>query len=231
MTTKLKIILGFTLMVAIVAVVSIIGYRGLGNASRLFAEYYRTAILNTALSDSLTGLQESAYYLEKFMRLSGDKDMDASLAAQRKTLAGVEKALGEIVRPERRQVMEKIRDRLREYVEVLGQLKTAFGPWYGDYLRIITPNFEEAGKSLGEVGDMALRVNNSAILGQVNDVWRMLVSLDKALTHFRQTATRERAAEIEALLERDKALNESFRASLTTDEGKRSFAVYQSKVD
>ena len=99
MTTKIRIIIGFVAMVAILAVVSTIGYQGLRNASSLFDVFSRAATVNVAASDSVTGINTSAYYLEKFMRLSDVKDMDLSLAGQQKTLEGVQLALRHLESP------------------------------------------------------------------------------------------------------------------------------------
>jgi methyl-accepting chemotaxis protein len=231
MTTKLKIITGFTFMFVILAVVSFFGYRGLNNASDQIVEFSRISTQNTALSNSVGFIQESAYYLEKFMRLSDGKDMDASLAAQENTLRSVEETLPTLVTPAGKEALGKVKARLEEYIKALQQMKSSLVPWYADYQQIIGPNFTAAEKALGDVGDMALRVNNSAILGQVNDVWRMLVTLDKSLALFRETATRERAAAIDALLEQAAPLNERFRSALITDAGKRAFAAYQKEFD
>jgi hypothetical protein len=66
MTTKMKIVTGFSLMMVLLAGVSLIGFSGLSSASALFLDFSRFASLNVASSDSVSGLNASAYYLEKF---------------------------------------------------------------------------------------------------------------------------------------------------------------------
>ncbi|MDR2077081.1 MAG: methyl-accepting chemotaxis protein [Desulfovibrio sp.] len=231
MTTKIKIIVGFVAMILILAVVSAISYTGLRDASSLFNDFSRAAALNVAASDSVAGINTSAYYLEKFMRLSDEKDMDLSIAGQQKTLASVQLALKSLELPEERKSIEQAEKLLQGYVEALRQMKNVFGPWYADYLRVIGPSFKAAEKHLGDIGDLALKVNNAALLAQINDIWRMLANLNTALANFRERGLEARAAEIDGLLEQGRAINERFGSSLVTDEGRNVFAEYRKQYD
>ncbi|MDR2055603.1 MAG: methyl-accepting chemotaxis protein [Desulfovibrio sp.] len=231
MTTKMKIITGFAAMIVLLACVSAIGYRGLTGASQLFLDFDRVATLNVISSDGVTGINTSAYYLEKFMRLSNGKDMDLSIAAQERTLASVLKSLGYIVLPERKKAMEQAAARLREYVEALRQMKNALAPWYADYLRTIKPNFETSEKTLGDLGALALQANNTALLGRINDAWRLLGSLNTAIDNFRQRGVKENAAVVDRLLEHAKSANERFSASLSTEADRRSFSEYLERYE
>jgi methyl-accepting chemotaxis protein len=231
MTTKMKIITGFSLMMLLLAGVSIIGFRGLRSASTLFFDFSRLASLNVASSESVNGLNAAAHYLEKFMRLSGSGDADRSIAAQEKTLAAAQGALEHTRIPEQKKMLEQAVTLLREYVEALKEMKKALSPWYDDYLRIIAPSFEAAEKILGEVGDLALQANNAAVLGQINDVWRVLVHLNRAIENFRQRGSAENAAAVDRLLEEAQPVNDRFRAALVTEAGVRSFAEYQKNYD
>ncbi|MDR1660748.1 MAG: hypothetical protein LBR94_10535, partial [Desulfovibrio sp.] len=60
MTTKIKIIAGFVVVLAILSVVSVIGYRSLKNASALFLDFSRLAVMNVAGSDSVSNINASA---------------------------------------------------------------------------------------------------------------------------------------------------------------------------
>ncbi|MDR2744786.1 MAG: methyl-accepting chemotaxis protein [Desulfovibrio sp.] len=231
MTTKTKIITGFAAMIVLLACVSAIGYRGLTNASELFLDFGRVATLNVASGDGTTGINASAYYLEKFMRLSNGKDMDLSIAAQEQTLASVLKSHEYVVLPERKKAMEQAAARLREYVEALRQMKNAFAPWYADYRQIIKPNFETSGKMLGDLGTFALQTNNIALLGQINDVWRLLTGLNTGIDNFRQQGVKENAAVVDRLLEQAKSAHERFGASLSTEAGRRSFSEYLERYE
>jgi methyl-accepting chemotaxis protein len=231
MTTKIKIILGFVAMILIVAIVSAIGYKGLTTASEQLADLSRISTVNVAMSNSVNHINESAYHLELFMRLSDGKDMDASLAAQEKTLAVVSASLTRIADPERKKSLEQAVSRLREYVDALKLIKNALVPWYGDYKNVVVPSFSAAGKALATTTDLALQVNNLTILGPVNDLWRMLTALDAALSDFRETGTEERAASLDKLLEEAKTMNERYRVALVTDKGRQVFAEYLHMFD
>ncbi|MDR1242124.1 MAG: methyl-accepting chemotaxis protein [Deltaproteobacteria bacterium] len=231
MTTKIKIIAGFSTMIVLLAGISLLSFRGLNSASTLFLEFSRLATLNVSSSDTVTGINSSAYYLEKFMRLSDSGDMDNSIAGLERAMASARNARANTVVPERQNMMEQALTRFREYVEALKQMQKALGPWYDDYLRIIEPAFETSEKILGEVGDLALQRNNTAILGQINDVWRVLTNLNRAIDKFRLRGSVETAAAVEKLLAQAVTVNGRFQASLVTDEGIRSFAEYQEKYD
>jgi methyl-accepting chemotaxis protein len=231
MTIKLKIVSGFVVMIAIVVFISVIGNKGLEGASKLFLEFVRLSSINTTASDSVSDINESAYYLEKFMRLSDTADVDRAIAAQEKTLAGVRKISGLSAKPERKELMDRTAARLQEYVEALKDMKKVLSAWYGDYQGIILQSFAAAYKNLGEIGDMALQVNNSLILGQINDMWRILSGLNAALADFRRISSERNAARVDDLLLKIQPLNERFRDSLITEAGQRVFALYQAQYD
>jgi methyl-accepting chemotaxis protein len=231
MSTKIRIISGFIVMTAILAVVSVIGYSGLNRASTLFLDYVRVARLNVDTSDLEMGINASAYYLEKFMRLSDAEDMKRSISAQQKTFEVARRSLEDITKPEQKKMMEQAAARLQMYVEELQKLGNVFGPWYNDYLQVIRPAFKAAEKYLGDVGDLAVKVNNIDLLRQTNAIWRMIVNLDAAVGAFREQAVETNAAAVDTLLEQGKLLNDNFGASLSTEEGRRIFSEYKSQYD
>jgi methyl-accepting chemotaxis protein len=231
MTTKIKIITGFTVMIVMLAGVSFIGFRGLNGSATLFLEFSKLAEMNVSASDSVSGVNASAYYLEKFMRLSDGKDMDRSVAAQEQTLVAVREASAFVVVPEQKKIMEQAVIRLQEYVEALKQMRTLLGPWYDAYRRNVEPDFEASEKLLGGIGDLALQAGNAAVLGQINDVWRALVGLKRAVAEFRLSAGAENAATVDRLLQQAKAVNDRLQAALSTETGKRAFSEYQKKYD
>jgi methyl-accepting chemotaxis protein len=224
MTIKRKIIAGFIVMIGILAVVSVVNYRGLRSVSTLFLNFGRVANLDVYSSDSIAGINASAYYLEKFMRLSDEKDMDRSIAEQELSLLNVQKALENIVRPERQKTMKQAETRLRDYVEALRQMKKVFGPWYAEYLRIILPGFRAMEKSLGDIGDIASRQNDSAAFAQVNEIWRTLADLRESFAAFRNHGIEENADVVDRLLERAATVHDRFRASLSSEEAKYAFS-------
>ncbi|MDR2123560.1 MAG: methyl-accepting chemotaxis protein [Desulfovibrio sp.] len=231
MSTKIRIISGFIVMIIILTGVSIISYTGLNKASTLFLNFVRVANLKVATSDIETGINTSAYYLEKFMRLSDDKDMDRSVTAQQKTFEAAEQGLEYIETPELKTIMEQSSKRLQMYVEELKKIGDTFKPWYHDYQRVIRPGIKAAEKNLGEVGDLAVKVNNIGLLRQTNDIWRMLVNLEAAISGFREHADKANADAVDKLLEEGKTYNEHFSSSLITEDGKRIFFQYQANFN
>ncbi|MDR1360450.1 MAG: hypothetical protein LBJ82_05645, partial [Deltaproteobacteria bacterium] len=209
MTTKIKIILGFVAMIAILVFVSIVGYRGMNTVSLLFEEFGQAAALNVASSETVGHINASAYHLEKFMRLSDAKEMEQAIASQEKTLDSVREGLKHIT-PESRSELELAESHLREYVQALKQMKENLVPWYTDYIQVIGSSFAASEKILGEVGDLALKADNFEAIRRINDVWRMLVSLNTAISAFREQGTPENAARIDNLLEQAQAANDSF---------------------
>ncbi|MDR2819430.1 MAG: methyl-accepting chemotaxis protein, partial [Desulfovibrio sp.] len=231
MTIKQKIIAGFTAMIAIVAFVSILGYRGLGSSSTLFLDYARISSINTIASDSVSYINSSAYYLEQFMRLSDNRDMDTALEAQEKALASVQKILGLSDGGELKKDMEHTQARLQEYVEALKEMKKVLPAWYADYEGNILQSFKSTYKILGDIGDMAQEVNNIAILNQVNEMWRALTDLNAAMSDFRQTSSEKNATLVDAVLAKTNSLNRPFQDSLVTDAGRRAFSAYLAQYD
>ena len=78
MSTKWKIILGFIVMILLLATVALIGYTSLSGATRVFTEYRRLARLNVLTSDLLAN-QASAVAAVRLFRITADpKLMDES---------------------------------------------------------------------------------------------------------------------------------------------------------
>jgi methyl-accepting chemotaxis protein len=218
-------------MIIILAAVSYTGYSGLNTASTLYLYNIRVARLNVDTSDLNSDINSAAYYLEKFMRLSDGKDMQRAIDAQQKALDITRKSFEYLSTPERIQLMERASKRLETYVAELKNIGVLLEPWYRDYAQTIRPSFKAAQQYLGEVGDLAIQVNNINLLRQTNDIWRMLVHLDVAITVFRENAVQANAAEADKLLEQGNTLNSHFKTALSTEEGQRIFSEYQTHYD
>ncbi|MDR1685474.1 MAG: methyl-accepting chemotaxis protein [Desulfovibrio sp.] len=231
MSTKIRIISGFVAMIIILAIVSVISYTALNKASTLFLDYARVARVNVDTSDILVGINGSAYYLEKFMRLSDVADMERSVDSQRKAFETARTSSEYIAEPEQKKMMDKAAARLQMYVEELKKMGNIFGPWYQDYRQVIRPSLKDAEKYLGEVGDLALKVNNIELLRRTNDIWRMLVNLEAAVADFREQAVEANAAAVDKLLEQGKVFNDQFSAALSTEEGRRIFTEYKARYE
>ena len=67
MTTKLRIIIGFTAMVVLIAIVATLGYRGLGVSSSAFDEYRRLARFNVISSEMTTEMNRGSAGLFSFV--------------------------------------------------------------------------------------------------------------------------------------------------------------------
>jgi methyl-accepting chemotaxis protein len=165
------------------------------------------------------------------MRLLDMEDMKRSIAAQQKASEFAVQSLQSIAEPEQKQMMSRASTRLGTYVEELKNMENTLGPWYRDYLQIIRPSFKAAEKYLGEVGDLAVQVNNIDLLRQTNDIWRMIINLDAAVVNFRERAVESNAAVVDNLLDQGKTFNDHFGAALTTEEGRRKFSGYQTQYN
>ncbi|MDR1490717.1 MAG: methyl-accepting chemotaxis protein [Desulfovibrio sp.] len=231
MTTKIKIITGFIVMIIIISSISIIGYRGLSATSALFVEFGDSASLNVVSSDTVSNINASAYYLEKFMRLSDIKDMERSISAQEKSLELVRVAITHSRDPGHTEELRQAEKILIEYVSTLKLMKGNLGAWYNDFNKIIVQGLEKAEQTLADVGDMAVTINNTDALAKLNSVWRLLVNLDTALSSFRQSGTPENARRVDNLLGQASTINALFQSTLKSEKGNNYFAEYKRLFD
>lgn len=65
MTTKIKIILGFSVLLVLLCLMAFFGYRSLQTASTGFVDYRRMANVNVNASDLESAVYQTVYYLEQ----------------------------------------------------------------------------------------------------------------------------------------------------------------------
>jgi len=160
MTTKYKVIVGFCSMIVILAVVSVLGYKSLGDALAGFSEYRRSALLNVRTSDAMTSINEAGSAINLFLDNLDEKAMkeaDAALDAFEDNLA---KAVRDIKNKASIETVESLRKAGRTVKEnqnkMLGDVKKMLEL----YQTRVRPDSEAMMEMLGSMATVAHGAGN-----------------------------------------------------------------------
>ncbi len=191
MTTKYRIILGFTIVVGIMAFVAWLGYDGAKTAKNRNEEYNRLAVFNVAMSDLNTALGRSAYQVYRFI----DSD-DAAQAERARTYvndAGKQIKIAESVvhMPDRKRRLEELEsDRVR-YMANIEQMQKdymAMRSFVNNDIPVVVRDLMAAIKKLVL---MANDAGNTAAVLKVSDSVAQISVMRAAFTRY--TRSRENA--------------------------------------
>ncbi|MDR2893073.1 MAG: hypothetical protein LBV80_08325, partial [Deltaproteobacteria bacterium] len=162
MTTKMKIIAGFVLMIALVGAVAIIGYLSLNSATDAFNEYRRLARLNVRTSDIVSEQRESTSQMRDFrltmnrqLMVEARKRLDNSqaLVADARTLTARETT---------QNALNLIDKRTVEQLPLIDAMEKSVSDTVSAYETRMQPALEKLSESLMGLTQFAHSMNNEA---------------------------------------------------------------------
>ncbi|MDR3357408.1 MAG: methyl-accepting chemotaxis protein [Desulfovibrio sp.] len=224
MTTKFKIIAGFSIMIILLGGMAIFGYLKIHDGSRAFVSYRLHARQNTLSSNMSTSVSDMLRTTRKFQITFDPKDMDAALAFadafvkqgnSGKEMARAEwrqKAFASMMQDmvPARQLITSMRDM------VLNLRKTYTEGARSAYYAIF--------KDFGELSQIAYDVNNMEIIFQINRMWAGLAQTVTAMARFSVSLD---VAEAKIAAERLESLRDNVQAMsarLTSEKGRQIYA-------
>ncbi|MDR0827992.1 MAG: methyl-accepting chemotaxis protein [Desulfovibrio sp.] len=227
MTTKIKIIAGFVIMIALVGLMALIGYNGLQNASDAFTNYHRLSSFNVVLSEAMAFLNDSQADVLTYT-ISNDKE---ELLAAGKKLDGTAEKL------KQGQKLARLKNNMDSLLLLLGNV---------DELRKAINTIETAVTALDKNYNEVVRPSELAVLDDFMTMAKVMVSTDHsesllalaeaytAMANFRASVARFAESYTESagahsqtrMKEMDNALGK-LSALLVTEQGRAVFARTQ----
>lgn len=163
MTTKFRIIVGFALLVFLLAVTSGIGYMDSRNSSEKITEYKRLATFNTASSDLVAFLADSSFHLYRFLDNKDEKNVADAQEFIQKALLALEQCKQLSVLQERKDKLAMLEKDIHSLSALQIAVKDNMGAAYKQYNEEVRPVNQEMADKILEVSKLALEVNNLAI--------------------------------------------------------------------
>ncbi|MDL2209418.1 methyl-accepting chemotaxis protein [Desulfovibrio sp. OttesenSCG-928-O18] len=231
MTTKRKIIMGFGLVLAVLMVVAVIGYKSLNGATASFRAYNGLAHVNVYLSDIQAALNLSAYDVERFMNTREAKYIQAATESVKKTGEIAKAVQPYVTNPDRKTALAKNIEDIAGYVALLQEIEKSLMTWRVQYVEIILPAIARLQKATSDIGRQATGTGNLQILSRINTVWVEASALSAVMTEFAETANEKNAAAVSAVFKRMEAIIADIGTVMLSDAAKRDFAQYRKEFD
>ncbi|MDR2050476.1 MAG: methyl-accepting chemotaxis protein [Deltaproteobacteria bacterium] len=221
MTTKLKIIIGFTLMIILLAAIACLGYLSLGSASKSFEEYRRLTNLDVRASDMIG---EESKVLTRILEFRLDTDnpalVDQAIAAVRNTQKDAEESMEFVEDPGRRKLLEGIRTSGEEQVKLLTVFKGHMGAVMDAYKNKVLPASQELSRLLVELSNLAGEVHNEKVLLLLSLSMNQVGSLRSAISTFAHDRNPENARIMQNQLQETEKIITSIRSELISPRGR-----------
>ena len=220
MTTKIKITLGFTVMVLLLAIVAYIGYSNLEGASGGFKEYSRTAKLNAATSDMSSALYDFESQVYQYLddkKASHMTDAGNRLTAAEEKVTASEKLT---VKETRKDTLKLVKGNVGELRIVLSKVQAGVEDAVKQYNDGVQKATTDLSDKLMNIAAVSRDVGNSAVSYALSDALGVLASARSGLSRYSENRSSEDAERCTTHLKNlhDKLL--LIEPLLTTDKGK-----------
>ncbi|MDL2307643.1 hypothetical protein LJC48_06450, partial [Desulfovibrio sp. OttesenSCG-928-C06] len=146
MTTKAKIVVGFSLMISLIAALAIMGYLSATNSQDGFAEYQRLARFNTAASDMTVEMYAATGEISGFMSSRDPRAVErakGAIGAAGRQVAAMQDLA---IRAERKNEMRSLGERVAAYTGTFDSIQSAVhdaDKYYSDVLVEMAATLQE----------------------------------------------------------------------------------------
>ena len=160
MSTKWKIILGFVVMILLLFVVAVIGYRSLSDVSGSFVEYQRLAKLNVEYSDMLANQHAFAAAARQFRINRDPNQIEEGKGVLKSNLELIEKAKSLTRIQSVKDALEKAQSSTEEQMQAFSLVEKNLTTVMDQYENVVRPANKNFGETMVSLTDI-LRNNNN----------------------------------------------------------------------
>ncbi len=224
MTTKIKIISGFLLMVFLLGGVATSAYKDLQGTANGLQEYNRVANLNTITSDlsSAFNLFEAEIY--QYLDAKKKENMDNAVAALETVFKKLDEADKLVKVPERVAALKTLRAQAQTIRQLREKVATGTSEAYAQYLNAVQPATRDLGAKLMSIASLAREVNNKEVAYVVSQALEQLATSRSGLSRFAENRSMDDAAKIDSYIDTLGELLKSIEPLLMTEGGKKAYA-------
>ncbi len=155
MTTKIKIIAGFSLMVILLATLSAISYGDLQSTAKDVIEYDRLAKFNASTSDLTTDLSDVEGGVFRFLDDKKAEHMDFVVSRLDLVAQKIQECQTLVARTDRRAVLEQLSRSNQDLRTLQQRIRINVTEGYRQYSDVVIPSSRELGKKLLEFSELA----------------------------------------------------------------------------
>lgn len=228
MTTKFKIIIGFSAMVILLLLIAVLGYTSLQSASGSFEEYRRMANFNVGTSDMNNALGDAAGGAYRFLESSEPKDLDAAMkGADNFDEVAEKRVLPFIISDVNRQKLTNMRNLMKQFKSAQGDLGKAVASTIEQYRGPMITNMLALDAALNDLANQMHELRNVDALNLVQDSCSKYGLLLSVLSRFSESRSEEDA---KIIAERSVTLKRSLDAIAPALQTARGRTVHAESV-
>ncbi|MDR1491067.1 MAG: methyl-accepting chemotaxis protein [Desulfovibrio sp.] len=232
MTTKIKIIVSFVVITAIMTGIAVLGWTSLESASSSFQNYQRLSRLDVMTSDMVAALQRSVAAVRQF-RIQYDRPeyMEEALKAVASTqkLAGEARTLMHLA--ESVTLEESVRKGTEDQNRLINAYKSLQTDFMAQYIQTVYPSNQQVGEELLEVATISAEGGNVNATLDAAEALHALSAYRAAVSRFAFTRTPDDGTRaIETLDALDKGVA-ALRTSVVSEKGKAVVKELNAAID
>lgn len=160
MTTKYKIIVGFTVMVLITGVVAILGYNGLQSASRGFEDYRALARLDVNMSDVVASMNQTTARTYEYIDSVDPQVAARAISVTERLIQMSSDTEKLVVDPSNLAKVQRITTLAKEYKSLQESMRTDISSIARIYKESVVPNSVALDKALDDIGSLSVQASN-----------------------------------------------------------------------
>jgi methyl-accepting chemotaxis protein len=226
-----KIMIGFAVVLALLAVLSVLSYRGLVKVADGFGTFNQRVKVVSIVRDVDYGFLGYRRFVREFS-LSGDENLIAEARKRQETLAnGVKQGLDEIRNPERRAKMAEISGQFQQYARSFDKLVLLKQGQNKLTRETLDPIGAKSLAMLEELQAQAIKAGNpnNVILGgeAVKQLLLARLNVNKLLGRHEQSSAEAAEKALAAL----KTAMTAFGSGIVNDDARRLFAEASGNID
>ncbi len=228
MTTKYKIILGFSVIIALLATMAFFGYSSLQTASTNFNDYRRMANVNVNASDLQSSVYETMYFAAMFLAEQNPEHIDiaqerlaiaAGLVAQTKELSRMPETLAQLATAET--LLPVMHNTLEDMQNSVVSVQTIFA-------EACAANMLKTEEALRRMGQGELEHNSAESLYYQTRVWEQIGATREALRGFLFELNADSAQAAKDSLDKLTVVIDDLGKATLSQQGLRVFAEIKS---
>ena len=225
MTTKRKIIIGFSTLLLLLGVMAVFGYSSLQTASNNFVDYRRFANVNVDASDLQSSVYELVLYAERFMSDRNAEDLKESDRRIDKGLKIIEHTLSVSKLESTVNAVTQSRTLLLSIRNSLVDLGTNIEKMNRTLSQECLPAMQATDKILRSIGENGRRAANSEVLYLQGLAWEDIGKTRELLYLYIATLNPETARELDIVLKEVESDIGDMSAAMTSPLGRRDYAA------
>ncbi|MDL2267306.1 methyl-accepting chemotaxis protein [Desulfovibrio sp. OttesenSCG-928-G15] len=231
MTTKFKIILGFVIMILLLAAMAGYGYFQLGKSDVGFTDYRQNARVNVACSDLVSNLNAATAKTYEAVISKDAATSEAGLAMMDAFIALAKTGENEAIMPERITAFKNLQKRGADYKAELNNVRQGFTSMQHEYNDKVVPAADSIIEKFASLAEAADRIDNARILYALTQVWDNFSGSTTALNRLAETGAPEDVKQSQEQLAAIEQPLARISGVLQTEEGRRTYREIRTLFD